>query len=259
VSDLLFGDPALIFALHRESTPFVRLFPPHQRFRGAPCRARFCGPAWLTVLVLEAGVGARRARRVIDWLLARPMLGNVAYRPRLVLSVGFCGALVEEYQAGDVILATEVVDEAGQVWPATWPGELPDGEWRPPLQRGRVLTVPRLAATVEDKRGLAARHGAIAVDMESAVLAAASHRQQIPFGCVRAVSDDARTPLPPRLLACLEGGRVAPFRLLATLAGSPGLFGEMRRLARQTRHAAEQLAAALGELLTLTLPWGREL
>jgi hypothetical protein len=32
----------------------------------------------------------------------------------------------------------------------------------------------------------------------------------------------------------------------------------MWRLARQTRHAAGQLALALGDLLTLTLPWTAE-
>jgi hypothetical protein len=43
------------------------------------------------------------------------------------------------------------------------------------------------------------------------------------------------------------------------LARSPGLAGDLWRLARQTKFAAGQLAAALGELLTLTLPFGAEL
>jgi hypothetical protein len=81
----------------------------------------------------------------------------------------------------------------------------------------------------------------------------------VPFGCVRAVSDDLHTALSPRLATLLSGGRVSPLRCLLALAGSPGLAAEMWRLAKQTRLAADNLAKALGELLTLTLPWTAEL
>jgi adenosylhomocysteine nucleosidase len=254
---LLFDDPCVLFALRRESAPFLRLFPVQQRFPGAPCRARFCGPSWLSVLVLEAGVGPDRARRALDWLLAAPLLDNVPYRPKLVLSAGFCGALRPGYRAGDIVVADEVIAD-GKSRPVPWPGELAAGDWQPTLHHDRLLCVPRLVGDVADKRALAAEHGAGVVDMESAMVAEACRRAGVPFGCVRAVSDDCDTPLSPKLVACLEGGRVAPLRLLAATAASPGLVPQMWRLARQTGRAAEQLALALGELLTLTLPWTTE-
>jgi len=40
---------------------------------------------------------------------------------------------------------------------------------------------------------------------------------------------------------------------------APSLAAEFRRLARRSRFAAEQLGKALGELLTLTLPWRKDL
>jgi adenosylhomocysteine nucleosidase len=254
---LQFDDPCVVFALRRESAPFVRLFPVQQRFPGAPCRARFCGPSWLTVLVLETGVGPSCARRALDWLLTAPLLDNVPYRPKLVVSAGFCGALRPGYRAGDVVLADEVIADDAR-WPVPWPGELAAGEWHPPLHRDRLLCLPRLVGAVADKQALAAQHGAGVVDMESAEVARACLTGRVQFGCVRAVSDDCETPLSPQLVACLDGGRVAPWRLLATTAASPGLVPELWRLARQTRHAATQLALALGELLTLTLPWTAE-
>jgi adenosylhomocysteine nucleosidase len=251
---LLFDDPCVLFALRRESAPFLRLFPVQQRVPGAPCRARFCGPSWLTVLVLETGVGPERTGRALDWLLGSPLLENVPYRPKLVLSAGFCGALKPGYRVGDVILADDVIAE-GEGWPVPWPGDLAAGEWQPPLHRDRLVSVPRLAGEAADKQALAERHGAGAVDMESATVARACQAAGLPFGCVRAVSDDCRASLSPKLVACLSGGRVAPLRLLAATAASPGLVPQMWRLAQQTRHAAGQLALALGELLTLTLPW----
>src|SRR5437773_2571192 len=109
-NELAFHDPCVLFALRRESSPFLREFRPHQRVPGAASWARFCGPAWLTVLVVENGVGAQRMERALDWLLSGPILENVPYKPKLILSAGFSGALQEQYQVGDIILATEVAD-----------------------------------------------------------------------------------------------------------------------------------------------------
>ena len=252
VSNLFFDDPCLVFALRREAVPFLRLFPPHQRFPGAPCWARFCGPSWLTVLVLQTGVGIEAARRAMRWLLDRPVLGNVPYQPKVVLSVGFCGALREGYQIGDVILASEIVDSKGNGWPVTWPREWPTGEWRPPLHRARLATSPSLVSTLDQKRTLAEQSGAAVVDMESGVLAQLCRQAGIPFGCLRVVSDDWQMPISPSLAGCLRGRGVDPVRLLAAVVRSPRLLVEIWRLARQTRQAARQLGTALGEVLTLT-------
>jgi hypothetical protein len=259
VSDLAFDDPCVVFALRRESAAFLREFRPQQGFPGAPCWARFCGPSWLTVLVLETGVGAAAAEAAMEWLLKRPKLGDVPYRPRVILSAGFAAALQPDRRVGDVVLATEVIDAEGAAWPATWPEELPPGEWWPPLQRARVVTAPALLSTAAEKQALGRRHEAVAADMESGVLARACRRHGIPFGCVRAISDDADTPLSPGLVGLLAGGRVSVPRVLAALARSPGLTGELWRLARSTSRAGEQLGKALGEILTLTLPWGADL
>lgn len=259
VTDLVLAEPAVLFALGRECGPFLREFRPSERFPGAPCWARFCGPSWLSVLVLQTGMGAARSQRALDWLLSRPALGNLPYLPKVVLAAGFSGSLHEERRVGDVILATEVVTPTGGSWATTWPGEFPPGDWRPRLHRGRILSVSRLVADPAEKRQLGEGHGALAVDMESSAVAQACVRQSVPFGCVRVISDDLDMPLSPRLVSLLSGSRVAPFRVLAATVRQPRLGAELWRLARQTRVAAEQLARALGELLTLTLPWCADL
>lgn len=254
MTDLVFDNPCLLFALRREAAPFLREFRPQQRFPGAPGPARFCGPAWLPLLILETGVGPARSAAVAEWLFGRPRFGNVSYRPKLVISAGFSGALHKDLQVGDIVLSTEVVDEAGEVWRTTWPGDLPAGERRPPLRRGRILAMSQLMGDPEVKQELGRRHDALAVDMETATVARLCSVAGIPFGCLRAISDDLATPLSPRLLNVLAGGGVSLPRLLLNLAASPRLAAECWRLAWQTRHAAEQLARALGELLALTRP-----
>ncbi len=258
MTDLTFTDPCVVFALRREAAGFRREFRPSEGFPSAPCPAYFCSPRELpelSVLVLETGIGMESTRLALRWALGQPVLENVPYRPKLVLSAGFCGALDEERRVGEVVLATEIVDAAGGRWPTTWPDPLPAGEWRPPLHRGRVLTTDQFVGTVEEKQALGRRHGAVAVDMESAALVEACRRAQVPFGCVRAVSDDARTSLSPQILSLLSGSRASPFRALAATAANPRLIPELWRLRQHTRLAAEQLGKALGELLTLTLSW----
>jgi hypothetical protein len=94
--------------------------------------------------------------------------------------------------------------------------------------------------------------------MESAVVARRCAAAGLPFGCLRVISDDVQTSLSPKLLGLLAGGRVSVRRLLAALLGSPGMVAELWRLARDTRFAAGRLAVALGELLTVTLPWAAD-
>ena len=258
MTELAFSDPCILFALGRESRDFRREFRRQQRFPGAPCRARFHGPSWLSVLLLETGVGAEHTQRALDWLFAPPVMEGVPYRPQLVLAAGFAGALKADLRVGDVVLASEVVDSTGKGYATTWPEELPAGPWQPSLHQGRLLTMPRLVATPVEKLRLAEEHGALAVDMESAVIAAACSKRAIPFGCVRVISDDATTSLSPRLVELLSRCRVSPWRFAGAFMRSPALLLEMMRLARHTRFAAKQLGLALGELLTLTLAWTKD-
>jgi nucleoside phosphorylase len=258
LNDLSFNDPCLVFALRRESQAFLREFRPQEGFPGAPCPVRFCGPEWLTVLVLETGIGRDRTESALQWLLNQPRFGNLAYQPKVVISAGFAGSLQEGLPVGELILATEVTDGQGHSWPVPWPGPLPPGEWRPPLRRGRLLTTNHLVAQPEQKEALGRQHDALAVDMESAVVADLCSRKEVPFACLRAISDPVDMALSPRLVTFLAEGRIAFPRLIMALLGSPALGRDLWRLGKATRVAGEKLGKALGELLTLTLPWNAD-
>jgi adenosylhomocysteine nucleosidase len=259
MNDIAITDPCLLFALGREAHAFLQDFRPQQRFPGAPCRARFCGPEWLTVLVLETGVGGSLTKKALDWVLSKPLLGNVPYQPKVVLSAGFAGALQEELQVGDLILASEVVDPAGNLTSVPWPGPLPAGDWQPPMRRGRLLSHYKLASDPVQKKEMGRRREALAVDMESVMVASICSRREVSFGCIRVISDRVDTTISPQLLSVLSGAKVSWWRLAELLVRSPNKVGELWRLAKASRLASQQLAKALGELLTLTLSWGADL
>jgi adenosylhomocysteine nucleosidase len=191
-------------------------------------------------------------------LFDKPRLGVVPYQPELVISAGFAGALHPDRRVGDIILADEIADIAGNRWAATWPKPLPEGEWCPPLHRGLLLTTDAMVTTPAEKQSLGDKHGALAVDMESAVVARRCNEHGVPFAAVRAISDDWKTPLSPSLAGLLRNGRVDALSLVAFLVCRPWMIREMWRLARHTTFAAAQLGKALGELLTLTTPYGQE-
>ena len=84
-----------------------------------------------------------------------------------------------------------------------------------------------MLAKVEDKRRLGTLHQAGAVDMEAATVARWCHRAQIPFGCVRAISDEAATELSPRLESLLSGEKVSWLQV-------GGQLDPLAKLARRT-------------------------
>jgi len=234
VADLLiravesFHGAVVLFAISREAEPFVGLFSKKQKM--GPGRW-LCGDP--PILVDQLGVGRSAAQQRLEALLAS------GCRPERIVIAGFAGALREGYVLGDVLVASEVVDESGGRWQTSWPAK----RW------GRVLTCDKMIGEPEQKRQLGHEHQADVVDMESSAIADVCQRQEIPFGCIRVISDDVYERLSPRLITLIESGRVSPWRLFKEIISSPGIVGELMRLAKQTRLAADRLAASLMKLI----------
>jgi adenosylhomocysteine nucleosidase len=231
------GDWAFLFALRRESAPFLRRlrFAHDAGFRYEAAIYETCRePA----IVMETGLGAERASEAIRWLLSN-------FEPRLVVVAGFAGALSPTLKIGDVLLASEVVEPGDDElhWHTAVPAELGD------LPVGRLVTLNKLVATPAEKQALAKQTHAVMVDMESAAIAEACQEWQVPCAVVRVVSDTAATALSPRLVKLMSGGRASPWRVLAAVLRSPRLIPELWRLARDTRIAAGRLADALARLV----------
>jgi adenosylhomocysteine nucleosidase len=205
----------------------------------------------LNVLVLQTGIGPIQTETALNWVLSEPVLGGQPYRPGLILSAGFAGALQDGAQVGDIILATEVTNTEGKSWLTSWPRESPDRDWPQPLHRGRLLSVPALITSPQEKRTLGQKHQAVAVDMETATVARVCAQRRVPFGSLRVISDDVQEALSPRLVSLFCGGRVSGMRVFFALVRSPSLAAELITLAKQTRFAAAQLGRVLSELLSL--------
>jgi adenosylhomocysteine nucleosidase len=192
-----------------------------------------------------------RTESALRWLLSRPEIDHVPYRPKFVLGAGFAGALRSELKIGDVLIADEVTDSARQTWSTTWPGETGPMKLQPHWHRGRLFTAESIVGRPKEKKRLGLDHDALAVDMESAAIAKACAGAGIPFGCVRAISDEADTPVSPQIVKLLIEERISLLRVIGTALRRPALLPEFRRLAGDTRKAAARLAETLIEMLQM--------
>jgi hypothetical protein len=150
-------------------------------------------------------------------------------------SFGLAGALVPELAPGSLVTATQIVGEDGAVLWAGEPLAVPGAH--PGVLCGASRVVDRPA----DRTALAAKTGAVAVDMESAVLARTGRLA----GAVRAISDDGSQPLGRLARAATPDGRVAWREVAKAFLTQPAQSIRSARAARRGIAALERAAAAL--------------
>lgn len=199
-------------------------------------------------LIVVAGMGRERAARAASLLLEAGA--------RSLVSWGCAGALHDGLTAGTVVLPSTVLD--GQ-------RELPtDAAWRAGCQEllGAALRVDTRALLTVDavmtsdvaKQAAFARHGAVAVDMESAAIGAVAADAGMPFLVVRAIADTQDMHLPDFLPQVTDAfGRPRPLPLVAALLRQPGALPTLMALQRCWRESLQALsrAAELGVLTRL--------
>jgi adenosylhomocysteine nucleosidase len=214
------GKVIVLFALEREAAPFRR-------------QAR----ELKSVRIHVSGIGRNRTRLALEKIFSESNS-----RP-CIIAAGFCGALQPDLKVGDVVIASEVIDQSGHSWPIS--GKIDHLEQR----KLRLLTVNHLIATAADKKRLGEVHKADVVDMETATVAELCTARGVPFMAVRAVSDAVDTELSPQLVRLLSGGHVSAWKAIRALVGKPSLLGEFRRLAKDTRLAARKLGEMLMKIV----------
>lgn len=114
-------------------------------------------------------------------------------RWQAVISAGFAGGASAGLQVGDLVIASEVIEES------TGRRFKPTGSW----DSGRVagarvgpfLTVEKALAAPAEKSERGKRFGALAVEMETAGIAEAAARAGVPWVGLRAILDPMEEPL----------------------------------------------------------------
>ncbi len=156
----------------------------------------------------------------------------------LVFSVGWAGALRAEIPAGAAHNVAGVIDVrtgerfhcdagAGELW---------------------LATSPKVAPYTE-KRRLPSAYPAALVDMEAAAIARLAAMRNIPFYCIKGVSDGLTDRLPDFNRFLSPGGRfrLARFALFAMLR--PWYWPALLRMGENSRQASQNIAKSLLDFL----------
>jgi hopanoid-associated phosphorylase len=167
-----------------------------------------------------------------------------AKRARFLVSFGVAGGLAPHLRPGQVILSAEVIGD--------------ERRWRPDVRfheeisalarrigavEGPVLGSCDILSTEDDKRRAWQDTGALAVDLESAIVARTAEAAGLPFLVLRTIADPATRELPPAALIPLaENGTPAFRQVLREVARRPRQIGALFGLARETRQALTALA-----------------
>jgi adenosylhomocysteine nucleosidase len=150
-----------------------------------------------------------------------------------IILAGLAGALDPSLQVGDVIACVGNGD---------WPGL--------PFRLGAIHTSSNLVAGAAEKANLFRHTGALAVDMEHAIVRELALKLNLPMLSIRAISDRADESLDPDLMRWVDDtGRPKVAALAAGLAKNPLRIRALIRLGRQSRLAAEKMAAAVRQVL----------
>jgi adenosylhomocysteine nucleosidase len=183
----------------------------------------------LEVLAAVTGIGTRAAARTAERVLGT---GGVDH----LIVVGIAGGIGRSVAIGDLVVPELVLDRT------TGAGHRPAllGEVAP---RGRLLTSDGLLADPREAARLELE-GVIAVDMETAAIAAICEQRGCPWSVFRGISDRADDGSVDEGILELAGtdGRGSPLAVARFVLARPWRVPQLARLARGL-HAATRVAA----------------
>jgi len=176
-------------------------------------------------IIVCGGIGLEAARRAAQAMIA-------LYRPTLLHSVGFAGALNRTLHVGDIVEPAVLLDARdGSRF------QIEGGE-------GTLITFMEVAGA-RQKASLAQAYGAQAVDMESAAVAAAARAHRIAFAVTKVISDESDFEMPQTAQFIDAQGRFKTPAFAVFIALRPWLWSRVATLAANSRKAARILSAHL--------------
>jgi len=184
------------------------------------------------VSVLITGMGRKNTERALLESLPKIL-------PGLVLTCGFAGALDPRLKIGDVVFDADAESHLAPTLQAI--GATP----------ATFHCATRVATTIAEKTGLRKSTGADVVEMESQFIRQICRERKIPNATLRAISDSALDDLPLDFNELMTEDDTLSFsKLTLALMKSPGKIPQLMQLQKNTRLAAEKLAAVLEKLLS---------
>ncbi|HEY2612283.1 MAG TPA: phosphorylase [Reyranella sp.] len=184
--------------------------------------------------MILAATGLQRERRIVagpdieaiasggDPVRLEAVLDRLVGSASGIISIGIAGGLAPGLPVGQWVVADAVlVDGESLSTDPAWTSRL--AARLPEAARGVLLGVNAMVAEATQKASLHSTTGAVAVDMESHIVARVARRHRLSFAAARVISDAAHHDLPPAVLVGMksDGGMDLP-AVLRSLLANPG-------------------------------------
>ena len=216
--------------MRSELLPLVRLL--SLRRAGSGSNALHCGAMGrIEIVAAQTGIGIRASARAAERILDTGAIDHV-------LVVGVAGGIGTSVAIGDLVVPETVVDLDGgaRFRPARLGETPPRGSL---LTASGLLTDPAAFARFE-------REGAVAIDMETAAVAAVCERRGCPWSVFRSISDHTSDGTVDPAVFGMTGpdGEVKPAAVARFLLTQPWRIPQLARLARGLKLATNTAASA---------------
>jgi nucleoside phosphorylase len=215
----------------------------------------FARKIWLNgraAVLVANGPGPKLAGEAVEIAKGREELNGL-------VSTGFCGALDPALKLSDIFVATEILtygtpndtkrsrdrEEAPMQTLASARGSVTGNR---PYQTGTLISIDHVAVTSAEKSELHQTRAA-AIDMEAAAVATKAKEYNLPFYCIRVVTDTADESFPLDFNRMRDpNGRFSRSKILAAAFRRPAVFPKLLRLNKRCKDASY----ALGDFIADT-------
>jgi Nucleoside phosphorylase len=222
---------AVTFALPAESSEFLRRLRNKSRGNRNGISTIRGIIADREIEVLHTGVGEKVCRERLGKFLEDQQFD-------LLISTGFAGALNEELQIGDLLVAKNfsAIDLSDR---CSLSGV--------PIHTADLLTTSALIDSSEERNNVARASGADAVDMETEFIARACAAHGVRLLSLRVITDTPREPLPapPNVLFDIQKQRTDALRFARFFVAHPRRIAQLIQFATRIGRARTALADAL--------------
>jgi adenosylhomocysteine nucleosidase len=218
----------IISAMEREVARFISGWNSIRLLR-TPLVMRTDGPN--ETAYLASGIGREPGIAASEALVA-------AFKPDVLISAGFAGALITDRKVGDEVLVGIVVDGTT--------GE----SFRTESSSNRRIVSSGFIANRDAKLELHSRYDAEAVDMEGAAVGTVAKRHGIPFYAVKTISDELDFPMLPFGSFVDRQGKFRIAGFLGHVSLRPTHWPGLIRMGRNSSKAAAKLRSELEHLTT---------
>jgi nucleoside phosphorylase len=210
----------------------------------------FAGRIWLNgraALLVANGPGPKLAAEAVEIAKGRERLTGI-------VSTGFCGALDPALKLSDIFIATEIL--VGQaILPAAGipagigqAGSKAGSRQNCLPHQGALLSTNHVAITASEKSELH-KTGARAIEMEAAGVSEKAQQYNLPFYCIRVVTDTAAESLPLDFNQMRDAhGRFSRPKIIFAALRRPAVFPKLLNFDKRCKNAAQ----ALGDFIADT-------